>query len=93
MSNFFHGPELIEKNEYFSVYKLPIPSYYACALINGDDSGLTSSGRADLETFVADIKEFLECDNIHFVSCEENTYVAKFYGLQSEMVDAIIHVH
>ena len=91
MRNFF-GPELIKETSHGTLYSIPFPSEFSSAVINGDDSGLTSAGVDELQTLISDLKEWFDLNNISFESVSEESYVGKFYGVQTLLSDYVILV-
>jgi hypothetical protein len=62
-----------------------LPSYWASALINADESGLTDQEQSDINKWVADTKPG------YCVGCSEDSYFGQFNGLGCELLDFYFH--
>lgn len=86
-------PELVQSNVSFDVYKVNVPNFMLCAFINDDETGLTSTGKNELEEFKHFLDEEFVTMNWNIVSCEDNSFMSQFNGMLTAMTEAYVHVY
>lgn len=77
-----------------TVLSVPAPAHWASYLVNDDASSLSESDAKEADAWFSEIvAEHPFAASVVVVGCSEESYVARFNGLQSDLLDYTIHVN